>query len=214
MTNKTQTFIIVALLFSALSACQLETKRESEVQASDKPLVDPKYSLTQDRSELDQLRQAIPEDKKRANDEKALMAEWMGDLKKTPAQVREKFEALVRKKREAFNKDMTKARETYTKAQEKKRKEFLKQLETDRKDFSNQKKSKEERNDFFNEVDTKRRNFFSEERERREEFESNVRDQRKNFEDYLNEKRADFNSEMKAYTEKWNANQAELKQNK
>ena len=39
-----------------------------------------------------------------------------------------------------------------------------------------------------------------------------MRDQRKNFEDYLNEKRLDFNSEMKAYTEKWNAYQAELTQ--
>ena len=38
-----------------------------------------------------------------------------------------------------------------------------------------------------------------------------MRDQRKNFEDYLTEKRADFNSEMKSYTEKYNAKQNELK---
>lgn len=219
MKPKTRSFIdarfllILCLIF--ISACQLESKHnEMDAGAASKPLVDPKYSLTQDRSELDQLREAIPEDKKRANDEKSLLAEWMLGLKKSPADIRDKYENLVRKKREAFNKDMTKARENYTKAQEKKRTAFLKDLETQRKDFADQKKSRDEKNDFFSSLDEKRRSFFSEERENRDEFESNVRDQRKNFEDYLNEKRLDFTSEMKAYTEKWKAQEAEQQKNK
>lgn len=196
-----------------LTGCQVDTKRDEPVGHTNKPLVDPKYSLVKDRSELDLLRQAIPEDKKKANDENALFAEWTVGLKKSPAEVREKYENLVRKKRELFNKDMAKTRENFTKSTEQKRKEFLKDLEDQRKNFADQKKSRDDKNEFFNNLDEKRRNYFSEEREKRDEFESQVRDERKNFEDYLNEKRFDFASEMKAYTEKWNANQLD-KQNK
>lgn len=202
-----------ALTFLSLSACQVETKRQTLSSSSqDKPLVDPKYSLVQDRSEYDRLRESVPPEKKQTNDEKALFAEWTFDLKKSPSEVREKFENVVRKKRELFNKDMTTAREQFTKSQEKKRVEVLKDLENKRKDFANQKKSRDEKNEFFNEIDGQRRTYFSEERDRRDEFESNVREQRKNFEDYINEKRLEFNSEMKAYTEKYNAYQTQQRQ--
>ncbi|MBC7456982.1 MAG: hypothetical protein H7235_01890 [Bdellovibrionaceae bacterium] len=206
-------FVVSAVALLTLASCQIETKREEPtIKASaNKPLVDPKYSLTQDRSEFDRLRESVPEEKKQANDEKALFAEWTVELKKSPADVREKFDNLVRKKRDLFNKDMTKTREQFTKSLEKKRADFLKDLESKRKDFANQKKSRDEKNDFFNELDGQRRDYFSEEKEKREEFEANVRDQRKNFEDYMAEKRAGFNSEMKSYTEKYNLKQAELK---
>lgn len=209
-------FAVSALLLFTLAACQVETKREEPAvkSSTNRPLVDPKYSLVQDRSEFDRLRESVPEEKRQANDEKALFAEWTVELKKSPSDVREKFDTLVRKKRDLFNKDMTKTREQFTKSLEKKRADFLKDIESKRKDFANQKKSRDEKNDFFNELDGQRRSYFSEEREKRDEFEANVRDQRKNFEDYIAEKRADFNSEMKAYTEKYNAKQTELQKNK
>ena len=208
-------FAVSILILSTLTSCQVETKHEDTAvkSVSSKPLVDPKYSLVQDRSEFDRLRESVPEEKKQANDEKALFAEWTVGLKKSPSDVREKFDSLVRKKRELFNKDMTKTREQFTKSLEKKRTDFLKDIESKRKDFASQKKSRDEKNDFFNELDSQRRSYFLEEHEKRDEFEANVRDQRKNFEDYITEKRADFNSDMKAYSEKYNANQAQQQKN-
>lgn len=184
-----------------LSSCQIETKRESEKAAP--TLVDGKYSLAEDRSELDKIRESIPEAKRKANDEKALLAEWMSGFRLSPMEIQEKQENLVRKKRELFNKDMTRLREEISKSDKKKRDEFLKDLEKQRMDFSKVKKDREERAEFYNQLDDKRRSFFSDEREKKDEFESNVREKRKNFEDYLKEKSLDFNSELKVYSEKW-----------
>lgn len=189
--------------FLSLMACQIETKHADE--KNDSTLVDPKYSLTQDRSEFEKLRESIPENKRKANDEKALIAEWMNGTRISPADIREKYDNLARKKREIFNKDMTQLREQTSKAEKKNREIFLKELENERTDFSKRKRDREERADFYSQLDEKRRNYFAEEREKRDEFESNVRDQRKNFEDYLKEKYLNFSSELKSYTESWNA---------
>ncbi|MFZ3228591.1 MAG: hypothetical protein WA160_00175 [Pseudobdellovibrio sp.] len=215
MNTKDRSFIcklikqvtFLAAIFT-ITACQVDTKREDK--ADTKPLVDPKYSLAQDRTEYDQLRESIPEAKRKSNDEKALLAEWMIDYRLSPSQVREKYEILVRKKRESFNKDLTKIREDYTKAEKKKRDEVLKDFESQRASFTSKKKTQQDRNDFYNDLDGKRKNYFSEEHEKRDEFESSIRDQRKNFEDYLNEKRLDFTSAMKGYTDSWNLKQKEV----
>lgn len=188
-----------------LTACQLETKHsyESNSDIKSEALVDAKYSLTKDRAELDKLREAVPPEIKKQNDEKALMAEWMGELKYAPEVVREKFSNLVRKKRELFNKDMTRLREDFNKNEKKTRDEFLKNLADDREDFLGKKVDREKRADFFNEQDENRRTFFAEQREKRDEFESDVREKRKNFDDYMKEKNDDFNVELKNYTVKW-----------
>lgn len=195
----------LALVAVFAISCQIQTKRteDSNIQVS-QTLVDPKYSISQDRSELDQLRNSVPTEKKRINDEKALFAEWMGSVKMPPADVREKFDNLMRKKRETFNSDLTKIRDNFSKSEKKNRDDFLKDLEQQRVEFSRRKRERDERNDFFNELDDKRKNFFSEQREKRDEFESEIRDQRKNFEDYLKERSLFLNSELKVYTERWN----------
>ena len=193
-------FIILAIL---LIGCQIETKRAQDEDRS--TLVDPKYSLTQDRSEFEKLRENIPAAKRRANDEKSLISEWMLGFRLVPNEIRQRYENLVRKKHDLFNQDITKSREDFSRAEKRNRDIFLKELETERNDFSKNKKSREERADFYNRLDDKRRNYFAEEREKKDEFESTVRDQRKNFEDYLKEKSIDFNSDLKAYTENWNS---------
>ncbi len=193
------------LLISVLvAACQIATKRESE-KPPDKTLVDPKYSLSQDRSEFDKLRESIPEAKRKSNDEKAMLAEWMNGYKLPPNEIHERYEALIRKKRELFNKDMANIRDENSKTEKKSRDSFLKELDSEKSNFAKRKKDREERAEFYNQIDEKRRLYFSDERDKREEFESTVRDQRKNFEDYLKEKTLDFNSELKSYTDIWKA---------
>ena len=184
-----------------LTSCQIETKRTQDEDRS--TLVDPKYSLTQDRSEFEKLRENIPAAKRKANDEKSLFSEWTLGYRLAPNEVRERFDNLVRKKRDLFNQDITKSREDFSKIEKRNRDAVLKELETERNDFTKNKKSREEKAEFYTRSDDKRRNYFAEEREKKEEFESTVRDQRKNFEDYLKEKNLDFNSELKIYTENW-----------
>jgi hypothetical protein len=194
--------LIFLLPFVFLTSCQIDSKRNYESNAN-APLVDPKYSIAKDREELDQLRESLPPEVKKKNDEKALMAELMGEVKYAPEVVREKFSNLVRKKRELFNKDMTKAREDYTKKEKKDREEFYKNLEDEREDFLRKKVDREKRASFFNEQDEARRTFVAEQREARDEFEADAREKRKNFEDYVKEKNDEFNAELKDYTVKW-----------
>ena len=212
MKNRLKSFLRAILIYSAISiltfvglgGCQLETKHEPKALNNSGVLVDPKYSLSEDRAEFEKLRESIPEQKKQINDEKALLAEWTAGYRSTPNEVREKFENLTRKKRELFNKDLNQAREDMSKTEKQKRDVFLQELESERVDFSKRKKDRDERNDFYNRQDDKRRRYFADERDKREEFESTLREQRKNFEDYLREKSLSFASELKFYTETWN----------
>lgn len=193
-------FLLSSLIF--LVSCQIASNRGYEAD-SNAPLVYPKYSIAKDREELDALRESVPQEVKSRNDEKALIAELMGELKYDPSVVREKFSNLVRKKRELFNKDMTRAREEFSKREKKDREEFLKELESDRESFLKRKVDREKRADFFNDQDQARRTYFAEQREKRDEFEADFRGKRKNFDDYVKEKNDDFNAELKIYTIKW-----------
>src|SRR4051812_32189086 len=125
--------ILFLLTLLLLAGCQMETTHQSDNESA--PLVDPKYSVSKDRSELDKLRENIPSVQRRENDEKALIAELTAELKYPPEVVREKYANIVRKKRELFNKDMEKQREAFNKAEKKARDESLKSLETERENF-------------------------------------------------------------------------------
>ncbi|MBY0553748.1 hypothetical protein K2P97_04410 [bacterium] len=192
--------LLVPLIF--LISCQIASHRGSESNVN-APLVDPKYSIAKDREELDAIRESVPQEIKSRNDEKALMAELMGELKYDPSVVREKFANLVRKKRELFNKDMNRSREEFSKREKKERDEFFKELESDRESFLKRKVDREKRADFFNDQDEARRTFIAEQREKRDEYEADTRDKRKNFEDYVKEKNDEFNAELKEYTVRW-----------
>lgn len=194
-------FFPLLIILILTQSCQLSSNRSHESMPAG--LVDPKYSIAKDRSELEQLRESLPPDVKRENDEKALMAELMSELRYPPEQVREKYMSLVRKKRDLFNKDMGKIREEYGKSEKKARDEFLKKLEEERRDFLSGKVDRERRARFFNDQDEERRSYFSESREKREDFEADFREKRKNFEDYAKEKTDEFNAELKNYTARW-----------
>jgi hypothetical protein len=189
-----------SVLFSV--ACQVATKHGDAEAPSrvDAPLVDEKYSLTSDRKELDELRKNIPEEKKKENDELAFLSQLFADQSKSPSQIREKFDSLLRKKRDLFQKDMSKARETFVKDERKRREAFNKEQEEARNDFKKHKSSREQNSEFYSNLDGKRKDFSAAEREKRDEFESDMRDKRKNFEDYARERSSEFNQELRAYT--------------
>lgn len=206
----------VIYLVALLCGCSLQTKRP-ELQSKaveDRPLVDPKYSMAADRSELEQLRKDIPAETKKRNDELALLMSLMGEIKRQPSEIREKFNSLMSKKREVFQKDITKRREEFQKKQTKDRDAFTKQMEATRKDFTDGKHTSQERNDFFTEIETKRRDFYADQREKRDEFEEQVREDRKNFEDYARERTNEFNEEHRAYTKRYDEFQKAKEKNK
>lgn len=196
--------LVISVLCFLATSCQVETKRGTESTST--TLVDPKYSLSKDRSEFEKLRQSIPDDVKKKNDESALMAELFSNLKHPPEYIREKFTDLVRKKRELFNKDLTRSREEYNKNERKSRESFLKELEDERKSFLEKKMDREKRSDFFNDQDENRREYFSEQKDKREEFEADIREKRKDFDDYIKEKTNDFNAELQDYKIRWKEN--------
>jgi hypothetical protein len=191
-------FLLLPLLLCSLAACASNT--ESTVDA---PLVEGKYKLSADREALQEIREQIPEDKRQENDEIAYSLQWMGEVKRPPGEVREKFNSGVSKKRALFQKDMQTRRETFVKKERKDREEFQRELETSRKAFSSKKPGSEERKRFYDEHDTKRKDFYSSQRERRDAFEADIRDRRKNFDDYIREKTAEFNQEHRAYSKRF-----------
>ncbi|MBC7421712.1 MAG: hypothetical protein H7328_13365 [Bdellovibrio sp.] len=198
---------IFTLCFVSVLAVSCQIKTTHSDDSTTKPLVDPKYSIAKDRAELEQMREEIPAEVKKKNDETALRDDWMRELKYSPEVIREKMSTLVRKKRDLFNKDLGKKREQFNKVERKAREEFLKNLEKERKDFLGQKVDREKRAEFFEEQDEKRREYFSEQKDKREDFEADMREERKDYEDYVKEKNDEFNSEIKAYTIKWNVKQ-------
>ena len=205
-------FLILSAVLAMFVGCQTSSSHSGSSSSSN-GRIDPKYSLTKDRSELAELRKDIPEETQRTNDEKALLNEWMSDFRYAPEQVRDKFNNLVRKKRELFNKDLTKQRDSFSKEEKKAREDFLEQLKEDREQFLTRKTDSQKKQDFFYEQDTDRRDYFSNQRERRDEFESDQREKRKDFEDYVKEKTDEFNFELKDYTVKYKQYQDQKQQN-
>lgn len=169
----------------------------------DQPIVEEKYRLSADRKALEDIRAQVPEDKRRENDEIAFILQWMGEVKKSPGEIREKFNSAVSKKRSEFQKDMEKRRETYVKDERKNRDAFQKEQEAQRADFKKRKSNSDERKAFFDDIESKRRDFYTDQREKRDAFESDMRDRRRNFDDYVREKTSEFNQEHRAYSKRY-----------
>ena len=195
----------VLLLGALLASCQSTSAPKNQyVRRSDSaPLVDDKYSLKADREKMQAYRSDVPAEKQRENDEIALVLQLFQEVKKSPQDIREKFDTSVRKKRELFNRDMDRERENFTKQERKVRENFLKDQKDSRDAFLKSKPSKDEREEFFKTQDEKRKDYFSDEHEKRNDYESDVRERRKNFEDYIREKQNDFNQEYRSYSRRY-----------
>lgn len=187
------------LMASVLVSCASGTP-ESRVDA---PLVEDKYRLSADRQALEEIRSEVPEDRRRENDELAFALQWMGETKKSPSEIREKFNSAVSKKRSQFQRDMEKRRETFVRKERADREAFQKEQESLRKDFRGRKATADERKPFFDDIEQKRRDFYADQREKRDAFEADMRDRRKNFDDYVREKTSEFNQEHRAYTRRY-----------
>lgn len=195
---------LMVLLSICISACQSSGPKNTYRDSSqERPLVDEKYSIRQDRQALDEIRKDIEPEKKQANDELAFFLNLTDVVKRKPEDIRSKFDQIVRKKREVFSKDITKEREQFTKQERKSREEFLNQQKRSRDEFMKSKNTKQEKDDFFKAQDAKRTEYFAAERERRNDFESDVTERRKNFEDYIREKNSMFQQELNSYRKRY-----------
>jgi hypothetical protein len=177
--------VLTGLFIAFLAGCSSSQKSQEPAAAQE---LEEEVKLKSDRSELDEIRQQVPEDIKSQNDELAFTLGLTAEGKKSPTEIWSKFNDAVRKRRETFDK------------QEKKREEYLGAQKKNREKFFAKKVPQDERQSFSNEQDSKRREFFDDERDKRKDFESNLREKRSDFEAYLREKRSNFDNEMKAYT--------------
>jgi hypothetical protein len=187
-----------------IAGCQSRETAENKYEPA-KPnsgLVENKYSLTNDRQAFDEIRAAVPEQKRRENDELAFVLNLLTEIKLPPSEIRSKFDTVVRKKREAFDKDARKEREEFNKQERQKREDFLKNQDSARKEFNAIKRSKDERDRFFGNNDEARKNYFANQREKRDDYESSIRERRKNFDDYIRERQNYFNQELRSYSKK------------
>src|SRR5690606_36454977 len=97
--------------------------------------VQDEVSIKADRSYLDQERQNIPAEIKKANDELAFDLEQMGQIKEDPNKIRERFQTKVRKARDKFRNQLAKKRENFSKEERKQREAFLKAQAKEREAF-------------------------------------------------------------------------------
>lgn len=193
---------LILILFLGCSSAPEKTNNQYRSSDQDRPLVDSKYSLSADRQAFEEIRAQVPDNKRKENDESALMMQLFSNPEREPSQIRSQFDEIVRKKRAQFDKDISRERETFTKEERKKRDEFLKSQKQVRDDFNRSKQSSDEKRDFYRDQDQKRSEYFADERDRRNDFESDVRERRKNFEDYIRQKNNEFNQEYKSFQKK------------
>lgn len=160
-------------------------------------------SLRADREKLAEVRQQVPENAKKKNDEEAKYLEWM-DGKNKPEFIRDKFSKWARDLRDDFSKRSRELRDRYSKVERENRDAFTKLLKRER-DKISKSWSAERRKRFFDDQEDRRKKFFSEEREQRAKFESELRSKIHDFDITLDEKRKQFADRIKDYTERMRA---------
>lgn len=214
--NKFLSIILISFLLILDLGCKSTGPKNTYNSESDinRPLVDEKYSLKQDRQAFDEIRKEIPTEIKKTNDEMAFVMGLMSDIERKPESIRNTFDSVARKKRDLFSKDASKERELFTKTERKERDLLLKALKDERDQFMKEKHKKEERDEFFKNQETKRKEFFAAEKEKREDFESNSREKRKNFEDYMRERTNYFNQELSIFRKKHDEHKKNLEEQK
>ncbi|MEZ4872468.1 MAG: hypothetical protein R2827_09555 [Bdellovibrionales bacterium] len=188
------------VLISIFTACNVKTVRDVGEEKPEVTSDIQEYSIKEDRSQLEELREQIPEPVKKENDDLAAMLKYFNDgTNRTPSEIRSKFEKKVRRVRDKFRKDIQKERSQFTSAERKKRDKFLAELKSERDSFTAQPKGREERKYFFDEQATQRKTFFEDERDRRKDFESRMREKSDEFNSYVKETRREFYDLYSAY---------------
>lgn len=193
--------------FSLLSSCAQNPPSVSQVRQDDRKTVDQELSsemsLKADRQELSDLRNQIPAEKQKSNDELALYLQLMHQGTEQPQVVHDKFSALVERHRTSFREKVQKLRENYRRGEAKRRDAFLDGQKNARASYTSSKRTPEQMQEFFASQDSERKNFFADERDRRTSFESEISVQSKDFASYMREKVNEFNEQYRLYSKKF-----------
>ena len=128
-----------------LGSCSRSVKPDNEAERIhgkpiDQLVPETELSLREDNEKLKELRKDVPKEKRIENDELADLMTYMGEVKYTPNQVREKFLRLLRKKRKAHRKALRKSRQTFSRNEKKAKDNFLNELKRKKKEFRKKEK--------------------------------------------------------------------------
>ncbi len=188
------TSVLGIIFLCTLSSCRSKPTLEKEVE---------EVSLKDDRGELDDLRKSIPPEKRKENDELALMLRIMADKTQAPSNVRTKFFSFLRKKREEFSRAQRLERDKFNQEERSNREKFLRDLREQRDAYYRKSVKPEEKRRFNHELNDKRDRFFSETREKRMSFEEDYRAKSKNFEAMVMDRTNEFNEHLREYSKNY-----------
>lgn len=160
-------------------------------------------SLKSDRDELAQLRKEIPEEKRQANDELAVLLGVMGEVKLKPSEVQSRVQNIMHKRRDEFRKKVLKLREDFRKEEARRKEIFLKEQKSARDSFKADKRDKDKTKEFYAGQDVRRREFFANEADRRKDFESETKTQSADFDSYMREKQREFSEQARLYANRY-----------
>ncbi|MGE0764170.1 MAG: hypothetical protein AB7N80_12890 [Bdellovibrionales bacterium] len=165
--------------------------------------LETEISLKADRESLAELRKEVPEQKRQANDELALVLQLMGEVKLNPSEVQSRYQRAMQKRRAEFRDKVRQLRETYRREEAKRKAHFLDQQKQSREDFKSQSAKREQVREFYSGQDRERQHFFAGERDRRKDFESEIDTQSKDFDSYMREKQKEFLEQHRLYSKRF-----------
>jgi hypothetical protein len=188
-----------SIIFSGLISCASNRNTISDDRSTQVP---DELSLRADRSAMENDRKDIPEEKRRDNDELAMVLQMMqAKANQEPGEIRERFNKAVRDRRDKSDKSFRRRREDYDKVERKSREAFLKKMKNERDHYMNAKHSSDDRKEFFDSQEDTRKDYFATESDQRHDFDSKLTEDRQAFDDYVKEKTDQFNEDIRAYTE-------------
>lgn len=171
-------------------------------------------SLKGDKGEIERLRKAIPEDRRKRNDDLKDVLQYFGEVRLPPEEIQEKYDQMFERQRDQFNRLKEKEREQFDKQEQKDRDAFDKQQKAAREDFLNSHHSSDDRETFFNDQEAKRQDFNDTEHEKRDEFNTGWHERTDDFNSDVQDKRQEFQEQFREYSHRYNAWQKSLEDKK
>jgi hypothetical protein len=186
-------FLTLSLVASSVVSC---------VQPPPAPPKSPEVSLTPEQAKIEAMRQKIPPEKRKANDELKVILGLMKDQNEPPDKVRDRFQTLMRRQRDEYRKSTSQSREEYSRKEKSKREQILRNFKAEREKFKKTKADRDSSREFYDRQEESRRQYFADERDRRRNFESDQSQKSKDFESDMREKQHNFDQELKFYRDR------------
>lgn len=171
-------------------------------------------TLNNDKKTLEELRKNIPPERRQENDQLKEILSLMGEVKDNPSKIRERFNRTTQRMRNSERNSVQRIRKDFNTQEKKRRDEFFKKLKNDREDFKSSKNDREARKRFYEDQDSARREFNADERDKRSQFNADLKLKSDDFSAMMREKNNEFTQELRAYTQRYNDYQKELKNKK